>query len=1358
MPEDILDRIAERYGPIEARIAPPQEGEDDLFRIRLAGIDARLTSDAELDVSLTPFSLPGSSRDLLMEQRERNRRLLRPDDRGTDEPIGFLENIERGLVDIESKAPVLGTAVTIAENARHLERLNRLERFAKEGFESAEDIAQQQADMQAIEDFVAPQQEEARRGETFAAKVGSIAGGLPKTVGEFALAGGSIGGLGALTQSMAAENMTERLLQNKLTGKEEDPLKTLMKAEAGAAIEVATEKFVGELFGKVTGAAGRKIAATAVGRAAGRARPVKAVAEFLDTPAAKALKSLEKKGAFSGPIEEWGEERVGDVLRAGLNLDGSEEDLIERIKGAFPGATDQAAELVAFSLFPGARIGAGAIQSIHSKWTNPKRVAAWQEENPAAAEIIKTQPPTRKTFEAAFPGQKFSAAERAQVKEALMTQPESPAGTVETIAQTAAEVTDSGAAEQVAEEAAEAKAQEPVELQELNEEQPKQSPEIPMKPDESAQMFFGAPLTPLKEGIQKWFTSRGNIPEPVFQRMIQRDGKINATGKQIQQTLRRYDRAIKLNYKKGVPSEVVILQDRAMRGDNQAMNQLPQDLQDVIVEMRDEVDRMSDQLLELGMIEGDLANTIEENKGVYLHRSYRTFDDPVAWARQIPENIRNQGKSWIRQEFPELNDAQVENKMNQYIWAGQKNENMLGLAAKLGAKDLSIFKKRKDIPKALRDLMGEYIEPDINYAKSVQKMANVIENHKFLTDVREAGMGTIFFTPDAENIPPHTVPVAAEGNPSMEPLSGLHTYPEVAQALNEAYSSEAVNNATIRSLLYLNGIAKLSKTVGSVQTHVRNLLSNTEFAMRNGYLLPSSIGSMAKGANTALKAALADIGVDINNKRQWEDYTRRAIELGVTLESVKSGELRDTIKDVKGRGMTSFSQEIDRTEKKSLFKKTLGAFATAYQIEDDVWKLLSWEVEKDRYRKAHPEWSEDQVERHTAGLVRNLFPTYSLVPRAVKETRKIPFIAPFISFPAEVLRTGYNTAALAARELQDPRTRNIGAQRMAGMLMASTFWTGLALGSRFLFGISKKEDEDLRQLVMPEWSKNGTIMHLGKNDDGTFSYVDLSYVDADDYIRTPLKLLMQGEFTKAGKEFADPFIGEELFLGKLIDLARNTKATGAPVWNKADTVDDKLTKAALHLGESLEPGTARSLRRIAQGYAGKVNRYGQTLEGNKEFVAMAAGQRIETRDPQQALTFKIRQFKREFSEAASMLSRVATNRGTVTDQELTEAYEVSERSRMQAYTEMARSVQSAKDLGVDRKSIIRILRAQGVSKPDTRMLIMGKYMPRIPSEQWLRTIEKQISVLPGEGVGVDEIRRRRQLIRSTAIQSRRQAQ
>ena len=88
---------------------------------------------------------------------------------------------------------------------------------------------------------------------------------------------------------------------------------------------------------------------------------------------------------------------------------------------------------------------------------------------------------------------------------------------------------------------------------------------------------------------------------------------------------------------------------------------------------------------------------------------------------------------------------------------------------------------------------------------------------------------------------------------------------------------------------------------------------------------------------------------------------------------------------------------------------------------------------------------EDHLDDAAAWLIRNTYPTYSKVPPAIQTLRKLP-LGTFISFPAEILRTGTNITATALKEMSSSNAaiRQMGIRRALGALddkLCSRNWT-----------------------------------------------------------------------------------------------------------------------------------------------------------------------------------------------------------------------------------------------------------------------------------------------------------------------------
>ena len=191
------------------------------------------------------------------------------------------------------------------------------------------------------------------------------------------------------------------------------------------------------------------------------------------------------------------------------------------------------------------------------------------------------------------------------------------------------------------------------------------------------------------------------------------------------------------------------------------------------------------------------------------------------------------------------------------------------------------------------------------------------------------------------------------------------------------------------------------------------------------------------------------------------------------------------------------------------------------------------------------------LKREAADIVKNNIPNYDYVSDFVKSLRKLP-IGNFVSFPAEIVRTGTNIVRRGLREINeeiivDGKTikpfEGIGYTRLFGF-GATTIAVPAATAEAFaaIYDVTDEEREALRRYVA-DWSKNSTLLPI-KEKDGTFKYIDFSHANAYDTLIRPLQTVinqvaegqpedgimddfLKGTFT-AMKEFGEPFISESI--------------------------------------------------------------------------------------------------------------------------------------------------------------------------------------------------------------------------------------
>jgi hypothetical protein len=121
------------------------------------------------------------------------------------------------------------------------------------------------------------------------------------------------------------------------------------------------------------------------------------------------------------------------------------------------------------------------------------------------------------------------------------------------------------------------------------------------------------------------------------------------------------------------------------------------------------------------------------------------------------------------------------------------------------------------------------------------------------------------------------------------------------------------------------------------------------------------------------------------------------------------------------------------------------AALSAYMFGDVSWKANAWLHEVDRMKKAG--YSDIDAKRIASQIVRETYPTYQNVPKAVKAMGMLPFGGLFVSYPFEVYRTTYNTGNRARKEIMEGLRTGNSQLLQGGMMRLGSFATSMYYSS-----------------------------------------------------------------------------------------------------------------------------------------------------------------------------------------------------------------------------------------------------------------------------------------------------------------------
>ena len=787
--------------------------------------------------------------------------------------------------------------------------------------------------------------------------------------------------------------------------------------------------------------------------------------------------------------------------------------------------------------------------------------------------------------------------------------------------------------------------------------------------------------------------------------------------------------------------------------------------------------RWTDLFSKLGRTLG--ANEIKEFKDLfgkkfkgYLGSTYDIFQNQsiFPWVKYKPtqeaiNEAKEVFKSSAREAGEEMTDLQAEQAVTRVLKTARLPKGMrmdkpsdaifsvpesfVGrtvldeVTTERGSALISLGKIKEPDKKIFEKLLGKQNNPMQTILGGTAKLSMITRRNLFFNDLLKkneeliaAGKKPMFvktndeallaFGDDYQQVridQAKTLSVAAKGG-SINPINELYTTSGMAKALEGtslAFDNAGMLGQLYQSLvLYPKGLSQIAKTILSPVTHVRNFVSAGAFATANG-IIPDG---------QAIKTAYQALQTPLKGTRQQNDLYEELLKLGVVNSNVRLGDLTRLLEDV-NFGETMTSDKGLRLLLKPL-SKLKSVSQDLYTAEDDFWKIASWAMEKSRLEKTLANngvtrgmtikrngvdvvIDDNFFKQEAADIVKNNIPNYDYVSDFVKSLRKLP-IGNFVSFPAEIVRTGTNIVRRGLREINeeiitpDGKTikpfEGIGYTRLFGFgatVAAVPYATQKAFQA--IYDVTDEEREALRRYVA-QWSKNSTLLPI-KNKDGSFQYIDFSHANAYDTLIRPIQTVINavadgrkdedglmndfiaGTFASMS-EFAQPFISESIWTEAVADIiARNGRTRdGFQVFNPQDVAGDKAYKIMGHLVKAQMPFSFEQLKRLDRSIEsvdvitkGKFDKYGQAFEFGDEFAGLF-GFRSVSVNPGRAINFKVADYQRGVRESRSLFTREALRGGPIEPREIVDAYLNANRALFDVRKNFKQDLDAARTLNI----------------------------------------------------------------------------
>ena len=717
-------------------------------------------------------------------------------------------------------------------------------------------------------------------------------------------------------------------------------------------------------------------------------------------------------------------------------------------------------------------------------------------------------------------------------------------------------------------------------------------------------------------------------------------------------------------------------------------------------------------------------------------------------------------------------------------------------------------------PDVIRRLMGEMQDPRYSMFNAITElsgMARVSAMYKEMFDTNAAiqsqgGKGSFWNSrQEARDATNNTVKIVKLNNK----LSGLADFRagRISNPLGQKYTTEAIAEGLAKAngltegyfvravrgregataaergasflyrnlLLFPKATAQLAKTVLSIPTHLRNLISAGAFAAANGVLFEGFLNPRLLGESFRRGWQISGVA-NLKNTRfkdaDFEKAYRELLELGVVNSQVQIGDLRNLLRDVNfGDSILDLDKVVNPMLSK--LKKIPEYLQGKYVAEDDFWKITNYFVELNRrdaaYRTAGIKKPIDELKKEAADIVKNTVPNYNFVGDVVRTARVLP-VGNFMSFPSEMIRTTTNIAEQAMKEMRhvpapgevirgtdiapyvfiegkglvknnNPMYR-IGATRATGMAFTLTAVpTMFVEGAKALYDVTEDEIQALRRFV-PDWSRNSTIVPVRDEKTGELKYIDFSHSNAYDVIARPFRTManeimastkdgdtiLRG-FTQgveeAMTEIAAPFIDESIWTEAAADIdlypllpGRGGRTRdGRVLYTDQTSVGDRAYIKFRHLMEALLPSYKQAVR-IGLAAMEKPNKSGKILELNDQLLGFVGFRPIKV-EPLDAMGFKIAEYqrgirnaRREFTGGFFGLLRG----GPINPDDVISRYYESNRARFNVMKEMYKNIEAAQILGTGASSLRKEFQDRQLSTQTFNNLRFGKYEPYFPSK------------------------------------------
>jgi hypothetical protein len=705
----------------------------------------------------------------------------------------------------------------------------------------------------------------------------------------------------------------------------------------------------------------------------------------------------------------------------------------------------------------------------------------------------------------------------------------------------------------------------------------------------------------------------------------------------------------------------------------------------------------------------DLRGYIKKSFGVITNPNYsvdpnsKIFTDAVGFVKKFI----NKDRDLVSQAINRFSNLTKDQARTEYakelvlniLRTGKTNSNDPMKALKEIGKQININKiinTGEELPSVIRKLLGEEKNLRASVVNTVSEMYTNIANKQMMDQLADVlvQQGYLYKNASVAKINGIFNPIKVSGNGARKiegigllktKMDDLYGAGDVVESLinfkgpMDFIIQSGINNRILSlipnlykgALKYFQGV-QFGKTVLSPETTALNYASSTFFLLPRGLI--GGRASLTESFRMVVDDIFKSGKTTAEKEAKLLENIREGIRYGALDESVIVQQMNQTLKYLKEGKIANQEKLLNFLEK----NPTLEFFKKTYQGGDNIfhWYGYNWYkswfsdfVKKDMNKVK--EWyrtvaNSDFVERNLDGskktvdeaikemsgwMVRNTMPTYSKASEAVQALKKLP-LGNFISFQAEMLRTGFDTMAISMREIasKDPTLRSMGLRSLFGMYTA---FGGLAYGAKKTYnaitGFTDEQMDSYKENFAASFQKNHDLIPITKmNDEGIFKIIDLSNFNPYSALQKPIAAAInkskEGDLTNknifdylmniafGGKnsvtgELFSSFISTPIGAEKLLEALEGRTVRGKVIWSELDDFGDAFLKGFTHIAKGIEPGFITTGRKLYYATTGEVTPEGQSYDFTDVVLGVSTGIKPQEVDLKKLMNNEINKYQ-----------------------------------------------------------------------------------------------------------------------------------